>query len=130
VKLLVTAAAGSLKVGRHSRCQPTAQKHWTKIQLVLLHSVICVVGLEKSWFKKNQIFWFKSDFLFFLNRIFAFFSLYYAVKHYTYSQDCRKFLKLASCMLHRIKVPEPVTVKSVIEGFNNWIKQYICFCLL
>jgi len=39
---------------------------------------------------------------------------------------------IVSCTLHRIKVPDPVTVKSVIEEFSklNKIKQYICFCLL
>jgi len=40
---------------------------------------------------------------------------------------------IVSCTLHRIKVPESVTVKSVVEEFNKFskrIKQYICFCLL
>jgi len=40
---------------------------------------------------------------------------------------------IVSCTLHRIKVPEPVTVKSVVEELNKLkkrIKQYICFCLL
>jgi len=40
---------------------------------------------------------------------------------------------IVSCKLHRIKVPEPVTVKSVIEELNKLnkrIKQYICFCIL
>ena len=40
---------------------------------------------------------------------------------------------IVSCTLHRIKVPEPVTVKSVVEELNKLnkrIKQYISFCLL
>ena len=35
--------------------------------------------------------------------------------------------------LHKIEVPEPVTVKAVVEELNKLnkrIKQYICFCLL
>jgi len=70
-------------------------------------------------FDLNQIFLFKSDF-FQKNRIFAFFSLYCAVKHH--SQDCGKSLK--RCTLHRIKVPEPVTVKSVVGELNKLNKKY------
>jgi len=89
--------------------------------------IVLLTGL-----KKINFFLFKSDFLFFQRKcIFVFLSLYYAVKHHMYSQDCGKSLEY--CELHVTLVSEPVTVKSVVEELiklNKRIKQYICFCLL
>jgi len=63
----------------------------------------------------------------FFKKIFRGFSLYYAV------QIAENLSSIVSCTLHRIKVPEPVTVKSLVEELNKLnkrIKQYIFFCLL
>jgi len=75
------------------------------------------------------------DFCFFVTniRIFAIVSLYSAVNHQYIAKIAENVLSIVSCTLHRIKVPEPVTVESVVEEWNKLnkrIKQYICFCLL
>jgi len=46
------------------------------------------------------------------------------------AQIAENLSNIVSCTLHRIKGPEPLTVKSVVEELNKRIKQYICFCLL
>ena len=61
------------------------------------------------------------------------FHLYYAVEHEYIAKTAENLSSIVSCVLHRIKVPEPVTEKSVVEELNKLnkrIKQYICFCLL
>jgi len=72
-------------------------------------------------FDLNQIFCFKSDFLFFFQKIhiFAIFSLYYAVKHQYIDKIVENLSRIVSCTLHRIKVAEPVTVKSVVKELNK-----------
>jgi len=61
------------------------------------------------------------------------FSLYYAVNRQYMDKIVENLSSIVSCTLHRIKVPEPVTVKPAVEELNKlnkWIKQYIYFCLL
>jgi len=51
------------------------------------------------------------------------FRLHYAVKHQYIAKIAENLSSIVSCTLHRIKVPEPVTVKSVIEELNKLIKR-------
>jgi len=90
--------------------------------------MVAAHGWKKIMFlkSKNQIF--LNQIFFSESHIFVIFRLYYAVKHQY--QDCESLSSIVICALHRIKVPEPVTVKSVVEELNKRIKQYICFCLL
>jgi len=50
---------------------------------------------------------------------FRVFSLYYAVKHQHIAKIAENLSSIVSCTLHRIKVPEPVIVKSVVEELNK-----------
>jgi len=69
---------------------------------------------------KNQIFYLNQIFLFFQkNHIFAIFRLYYAVKHQCIDKIVENISSIVSCTLHRIKVPEPVTVKLVVEDLDK-----------
>jgi len=68
--------------------------------------------------QKIRIFYLNQ--FFFKNiHIFTIFSLYYAVKHQCINKIVENLSSIVSCTLHWIKVPEPVTVKSVIEEVNK-----------
>jgi len=86
-------------------------------QLFGVGKIMIFLNQKIRFFDLNQIFWFKSDF-FQKIRIFAFFSLYSTVKHVSIiyiAKTVENLSSIVSCTLHRIKVPEPVTVKSVIK---------------
>jgi len=51
------------------------------------------------------------------------FSLYYGVKHQYIAKIVENLSSILSCTLHRIKIPEPVTVKSVVEELNKLSKK-------
>jgi len=58
------------------------------------------------------------------------FSLYYAVKHQYIAKIAENLSSTVSCTLHRIKVPEPVTVKSVIEELKLRTIHLLLFIII
>jgi len=67
-------------------------------------------NIKKSDLVKIRFF----DFFFKKTRIFAIFSLYYAAKHQYVAKIAENLSSIVSCTLHRIEIPGPVTVKSVV----------------
>jgi len=62
-------------------------------------------------FDLNQIFYLNQNFFSKKNHIFTSFSLYYAVKHEYIDKTVENLSSIVSCMLHRIKVAEPMSVQ-------------------